>query len=224
MRAAGALLPRLVVSSHSSANRPFSSFLVRCFLVHCFLVRCFLVTCLLTLCTSCLVSKTPPRGPVLPDLDGRLHSPTVADGKNATVVVFVTTDCPIANSYAPELRAIVNAHANDPVRFFFVHVDRELTTSAAQAHAKELGMPGIVLLDREHVLLRDLGGEVTPEAFVITKGGELVYRGRIDERWVSLGVRKEVVEKRELREVIGEVVRGRVTGLRRTEAVGCVID
>src|SRR5262245_2136243 len=49
--------------------------------------------------------------------------PLDVKGARAVVLVFTTTDCPIANYYTAEINAIVKDYANEPVRFVVVHVD-----------------------------------------------------------------------------------------------------
>lgn len=142
----------------------------------------------------------------------------------ATVVVFLATDCPIANSYAPELAAIASAHAADGLRFCCVHVDRDLTHAAAVAHAREFNLPGEIVLDPGHELVHRLGAEATPEVFVLLPDGTVAYRGRIDDAWPDLGQRQRVVTKRELRDALAAVVAGRMPAVRRTVPVGCVIE
>ena len=144
--------------------------------------------------------------------------------ERGTVVVFVATDCPIANSYAPELREIAAAHAGAGLRFWCVHADPSVTRERAQEHAREYGLPGEIVLDLDHRLARRLGARVTPEAFVLLPDGTVVYRGRIDDGWRDVGQRQRVVTRRDLRDALAAVAAGRLPEVRETEAVGCLIE
>jgi hypothetical protein len=144
--------------------------------------------------------------------------------ETGTVFVFMSADCPIANSYAPELAAIAKDYEAARLRFCFVHVDPAITQAKAQAHAREYGLPGEILLDPEHRLCRRLGAKATPEAFVLLPDGTVAYRGRIDDAWAELGQRRRVVTRRELRDALDAVVAGRMPAVRETEPVGCVIE
>lgn len=155
------------------------------------------------------------------DLDGASHTPLEVHDSVAHVLVFVTTDCPIANSYAPEIAAIVADHAGDPLRFFVVHVNPDVTAEIASSHAQEYQLPGPVLLDGSQRLARELGVTRTPEVAVVMQGGELVYRGRIDNRWGDLGRAKPRATRHDLRAALETVLAGGEVPEPRTEAVGC---
>jgi hypothetical protein len=45
------------------------------------------------------------------DVQGRTQQPLGAEGAKASVLFFVTPDCPISNGYAPEINALVKEHA-----------------------------------------------------------------------------------------------------------------
>lgn len=155
------------------------------------------------------------------DLDGRPHRPLDPAGAQAVVVIFVTADCPISNSYAPEMRRIVADHADDPIRFYLVHVDPDVGPEDARAHARTYGLPGTILRDPEHLLVRELGATTTPEAAVLDAHGRLVYRGRIDNWYGDLGRKRPQPTRRELRDAIAAVLAGRPVPVPRTQAIGC---
>jgi hypothetical protein len=104
-------------------------------------------------CTGPAPAGTAAPGP-LPVPPGRIH-----------VLLFVTPDCPIANSYAPEIAAIARECAGDDLRLFLVHVDPDVDGATARAHARDFGLEGLPLvLDPDQDLARSVGATVTPEA------------------------------------------------------------
>lgn len=145
-------------------------------------------------------------------------------GDQASVFVFVTTDCPIANSYAEDLRTMAGEAAAAGLRFRLVHVDRGITRPAAEAHAKEYGLTMELVFDHEHRLVRALHATTTPEAFVVLGNGTVAYRGRIDDAWADLGQRKHVVKHHELADAIRAIAQGRDPEVRETTPIGCVIE
>ena len=138
--------------------------------------------------------------------------------------MFVATDCPIANAYAPELRAIARQHEADPVRLWLVHCDRTITASVARKHAQEFHLPGTIVIDRNHDLVRALAATTTPEAFVIDRTGKLVYRGRIDDAFPELGTRRPAPTTHELRDAILATLHQRTPPVRATVPIGCAIE
>jgi hypothetical protein len=139
------------------------------------------------------------------------------------VLFFLTTDCPIANAYAPEINDLVKEYAGQPVRFYAVHVDPDLKPEEARKHAREFGLRLPVVLDTEHRLVSATGVSLTPEVAVVVPGGKVVYRGRIDDRFADLGKKRAVPGQRDLRDALSAVVAGKAVKVARTEAVGCTI-
>jgi peroxiredoxin len=157
------------------------------------------------------------------DVKGGMHSPLDTKGSKATVLFFVTNDCPIANYYTSEINAIVKDHASLPVRFFIVHVDPDLTPKAAAEHAKEYGFTCPVLIDAKHQLVKATGATIMPEAVVLAQDGKIAYRGRIDDRYTELGKRRIAPNRRDVREALTAVLAGKPVKEPRTKAIGCFI-
>jgi hypothetical protein len=157
----------------------------------------------------------------LPDLDGNEIDPLDA-GQGASVFVFARTDCPISNRYAPEVRKIQEKFAPRGVGFWLVYLDRDQGVDEVRAHMAEYGYPFGAVLDLDHELVRLTGAKVTPEAAVFA-GGELMYRGRIDDRYVDFGKARAEPTVHDLDEALEAVLAGRPVPNATTPAVGCFI-
>ena len=162
-------------------------------------------------------------GPTYTDLQGESHRPLHVGEAVAHAVVFITVDCPIANSYAPAIRDLAREFEPRGVDFFLVHVDPDVDESRAREHAVEFGHEVPVLLDPEHVLVEQLGVRITPEVALLDAGGELVYLGRIDNGYAALGKKRPRATSEDLRLAIEALLAGRSVPVARTEAVGCLI-
>ena len=158
----------------------------------------------------------------LDDLEGRVHSPLVLSAAKANVVIFITNDCPISNSYAPEIKSIISDYSPRGAAFFLVHVDPDLTLVKAKKHAAEYGYECLILRDPKHLLVKQMEADLTPEAFVVTGAG-VVYRGRIDDLFADIGKKRRQARNRDLRNALEAVFSGKPVPNSRTEAVGCYI-
>jgi len=156
------------------------------------------------------------------DLDGKAQQPLRVEGK-ANVLLFLAMECPISNGYSPEIKKLVQDFKDQPVRFFAVHPDSDVTTVAARKHTQEYGLPLPVLLDRKHDLVKAVGAKITPEAVVLTAGGDIAYQGRIDDMYPDLGKKRNAPTRRDLREALTEILAGKPVTVPRTEPVGCYI-
>jgi len=140
------------------------------------------------------------------------------------VLIFTTVDCPVANQYSPQIRDLVAANKNKPVRFYLVHVDPDVTTADARKHAEEYGHTCPVILDSRHVLVKHTGVDITPEVAVIDRAGDIVYRGRINNWYGEVGRKRPLGPTRhELRDALAALLSGQEIKVKRTQAVGCNI-
>ena len=163
-----------------------------------------------------------PSGLNLVNLSGERVDPLAA-GDPAGVFLFMRSDCPIANRYAPELRRLHETFSSRGVRFWLVYVDPQEETEAIERHAEEYQVPGEILRDSHHDLVRLTGARVTPEAAVFDAGGRLVYRGRIDDRYPDFGKARAQPNRRDLKLALESVLQGEPVAEPETRAVGCFI-
>ena len=156
-----------------------------------------------------------------PDLQGKLHDPFSTDPAfKANLFVFLSADCPICAKYTPELRRLSQAWAGKGIRCWFVYPDPDTELKKLQVHSAECKFEGRFLLDRKQNLASRCRIQFTPEAALFSPSGELVYHGRIDDRFPALGVERPVSE-RTLELAIDHFLAGRTNLIRSVPGVGC---
>ena len=156
----------------------------------------------------------------VPNLDGGVVSP-ISEQDDLTVLVFVATDCPIANRYAPELRRLYERFGGDVV-FWLVYPSDDQSVSVLREHRASYGFPFEAVRDPGNKLVALSGVTVTPEVAVYA-GQRLVYRGRIDDRYVDFGVSRARARVHDLRDVLDQLVAGGDVPFAETRAVGCYL-
>src|SRR5437016_5616390 len=97
------------------------------------------------------------------DLAGHALNPFDVTDAKAIVFIFISTDCPISNRYAPEIRRVEEAFARSGVRFWLVYADAETPSAAIRKHIQEYRLPQQALRDPRHALVRLAQARVTPE-------------------------------------------------------------
>lgn len=158
------------------------------------------------------------------DLNGRHVDPLRArPGVSATVLVFTSIDCPVSNRYAPELRRLHDTFVPRGVRFQLVFANPADRPSAIRDHVRAFDLPTNVLHDPRQDLVRRTKVTVTPEAAVLDSRGRIVYRGRIDDRYVDLGVDRQTPTTRDLEDAIVATLAGKAVANPVTQAVGCFL-
>jgi hypothetical protein len=140
-----------------------------------------------------------------------------------TVLIFVSTDCPISNRYAPEIRRLHDEFTSRGVQFRLVYPNPLDSEAAVRKHLEEYGYPQIAQRDPDHTLVNKAGATITPEAAVFDARQRLVYRGRIDDRFVELGRERPAATHPDLRNALTAFLAGARVSPSRTQAVGCFI-
>ena len=157
----------------------------------------------------------------LRDVAGKGHGALDDGRRNATVLFFVMTDCPISNQFSPEINRICDAYEPKGVGCFLVYVDPEKTVEEIGAHASEYGHSRPALHDLDRELTKKAGATITPEAAVFSPDGEMRYRGRINNLYASLGKSRQRASVHDLRRALDEILAGKEVSTPRTQAVGC---
>jgi len=157
-------------------------------------------------------------------LDGQPIDPLgVLAGAKAAVFVFVSTECPVSNRYAPEVVRLYDAMSAKGIRFTLVYPNPAESAADIRAHLKAYRYPMDALRDPSHAFVKRVGISITPEAAVFTPDGTLAYRGRLDDRYVSLGLERPVPTQRDLADALTDLLAGRPVRTPRTQAVGCYV-
>ena len=143
--------------------------------------------------------------------------------RRATVLLFVTNDCPITNAYAPEIKRLCETYTLRKVAFYLVYADPELKAAAVRQHVRDYRLPCPALLDPAHRLVHFTQATVTPEAVVLAPDGKLLYKGRIDDHYIDFGKARFAATAHDLREALDAVLQGRPVPHPLTRAVGCFI-
>jgi len=144
-------------------------------------------------------------------------------GKGGTVIlIFVRTDCPVSNRYAPTLKAMSQEYAGK-VQFVLVYPDREETSATIEKHLQEYGYHFTALRDPQHELVNESKVQITPEVAVFNGKRELIYHGRIDNWYEAFGRARSQPTTHELDEAIRAALNG-TTAPASVSGVGCYIS
>lgn len=138
-----------------------------------------------------------------------------------TVLVFTTTDCPISNRYAPAIQALA-AKFGDRARFILVYPVPTDSPEMIRAHRQKFGYAIEHVRDAEQKLVKQTGVTVTPEVAVM-KGPTVLYRGRVDDRYVAFGVERPKPTTHDLEDALTAAIAGKPVATRETRAVGCIL-
>jgi hypothetical protein len=160
------------------------------------------------------------------DSAGTIHSLQPQVREAARVFVFLTGECPISASYVPQLNRLNTAWNNQSrdVTLQAIWADSMTTPADVARFAKEYNVNFPILLDRDGELARRFKPTHVPEAFVLDARGRVAYRGRIDDIYARLGVRRLEATENTLADAVTALTAGQPIAKARTEPVGCLLE
>ncbi len=143
------------------------------------------------------------------------------------VLFFVASDCPISNRTFPEMKRVREEFQSRGVAFWFVYPNSNEKGRDVLAHQQAFDPGGAALLDALGEMARLAKARVTPEVSVLVPTASHswipVYTGRIDDRYVRLGLERPAATERFAERAIAEALRGGPVKAATGNAVGCGI-
>ena len=189
----------------------------------------FFVTVLLATAATRGAAGHPSTEEQILDVDGHPLKPFEPAGA-ANVIFFIATDCPISNSYAPEIQRVCQEYGGRGVGCSLMYEDVDIDSTGTRLdnevrkHLQEYRYADIpAAVDRSRTIAKHAKASITPQAVVIDRAGKIRYRGRIDNFYAALGQPRRQVTERDLRNALDAILSGRRVPKVETEALGCYI-
>ena len=187
---------------------------------------------LLTLCllVQPVDARAKPEPRTVPEF--RLKDPrdqtTVRLGQfkdqKAIVVVFLGTECPINNLFLPVLAQLHKDYSTQGVAFLGINSNRQDTPERVATHARRNEIPFAIVKDPNNEVADLFGAKRTPEAFLLSPSGKILYQGRIDDQFGIDFQRPGLPRQRDLAQALDEVLAGKPVTTASTPVAGCLIS
>ncbi|MDB5325317.1 MAG: hypothetical protein JWM57_886 [Phycisphaerales bacterium] len=171
--------------------------------------------------------STPTTSPAAQDLalpaaaGGTVRPLAIPPSSKAVVLLFVSTECPISNSYAPTISKLSRQFADQGIPFFLIYADTDIHAAEALRHQKTYALPGVALLDPMHQLVRAMQATVTPEVVVVNPDGVICYRGAIDDQYAAVGRKRFAATQHYLSDALTQIVCGQTVAVKAVKPIGC---
>jgi len=159
---------------------------------------------------------------VLPDASGEQVALSDFNDKRALVLVFLGTECPIANAYLPILSELQSRYSERGLQVIGINSNPADSRESIARHQREFAVGFPVLVDATQVVADLVGARRTPEAFLLDRKRIVRYRGRIDDR-IGYTQRRGEARRNDLEQAITELLEGKVVSLAEVEPEGCLI-
>jgi peroxiredoxin len=143
--------------------------------------------------------------------------------KKATVVVFLSFECPNSTGYSPVLADMAKRYTEQGVAFVGICCTEGETAESVAKHAEEFKLGFPVYHDSQAAAVAAFKAETTPEAFLLDHNFVLRYRGRIDDGYAARLKKNLQIKNHDLKNALDEVLAGKPVSRPVTQAVGCAI-
>jgi AhpC/TSA family len=157
------------------------------------------------------------------DLNGDHVDPFKSSAGKIVVLIFVRTDCPVANRYAPTIQRLSVQHLKR-ASFWLVYPSKVDSPEMIRKHDRDFGYKLPALRDLQRALVKQSHAQITPEAAVFDANRRLIYHGRIDNLYEDFGRARTAATTHELDEAIEAAVKGKRLAAEAVPAVGCYIS
>jgi hypothetical protein len=159
------------------------------------------------------------------DIDGHVWTPLHPATGETNLIFFVSADCPVSARYAPEIDRIAASYAARGVRTWLVYADLTATIPSVRENLKAFHPHAMTpaVIDAGFQLTAAVDATITPEAAIYTSSGR-VYRGRIDDLYVSIGKSRREALHHDVRDALDAILAGRSVATPETDPVGCYIE
>jgi thiol-disulfide isomerase/thioredoxin len=147
-----------------------------------------------------------------------------SSGKPLKIIVFADTECPVTQSYMPEIRKMAEEYSAKNVVFEAIFPVYTVTDQDIKTFLKKYGIVFPGYTDKAHRIVRKYHAKVMPEVVLVNENGQVIYQGAIDNWYAGLGKNRPKPTEFYLRNAIEATLNGSPLMTRRTEAVGCLIN
>ena len=154
----------------------------------------------------------------LPDVGGTDRALASLKGKNGTVLIFISVQCPVSNGYNERMEKLYQDYKAKGIAVIGINSNVSEDAAAAKAHAAEKGLTFAILKDPGNKIADKLGASKTPEAYFLDGNNKLLYHGRIDN-----SQNPSAIEANDLRVAIDSALAGKPVEKPEAKAFGCSI-
>lgn len=141
-----------------------------------------------------------------------------------SVYLFLLDDCIICQDYTPVINDLYDTY-KDEVQFVGYFPNFSSKQEKIDQFASTYSVQFPLRTDYYKSVCSRYEATITPEAVVYNHTTEtLLYKGRIDNKFVKLGRRRHVTTAHELSDVLAQIKAGLQPNIQNTQAVGCYIN
>ncbi len=142
----------------------------------------------------------------------------------ATVIVFMSPECPLCQSYTLTINQLMQKYSAKSIQFIGVVPTKDFSVADIVDYKHQYKSNLNLVRDTKSQLVKKIQATITPEVFLLDAKGSVLYSGRIDNWAYELGRKRTVITEHDLKEALESVVNNKPIKVKKTKAVGCFIE
>ncbi len=139
-------------------------------------------------------------------------------GKNGTLVVWLSAQCPVVRGYKDRINEIAADYQAKGINFVGINSNATEDLNWVKSNIAEFGYKFPVLIDKGNTLADKWGATVTPEVYYFNAKNVLLYHGAIDNDRSGKNITEQF-----LRTAFDSSLGGKPISKTRANAFGCTI-
>lgn len=155
--------------------------------------------------------------------DGKNYALKSFDGKKGLIIIFSCNHCPYVQAYEERIKQIQEDYRND-IYVVAINSNEDVNypedsfdEMKKRAEYKHFNFP--YLRDETQQIAKAYGATHTPEIFLFDQKRELVFHGKIDDKWQD----EKSVRAKYLRNAVEELLGNQKISVPETFTIGCTI-
>src|SRR5262245_52124821 len=162
----------------------------------------------------------------LQDFRGKTHALADYADKEAVVIYFLGTECPLAKLYTPRVQKLADKFAPRGVAVVGVSSNVQDSLAELSAHARDHEISFPILKDLGNKVADKFGATRTPQVFVLDRQRVIRYAGRVDAQFTfgtGVGLAQPQEQRADLAIAMDELLSAKEISVALTEPKGCLI-
>jgi thiol-disulfide isomerase/thioredoxin len=141
-----------------------------------------------------------------------------------TVLIFYSASCPICIKMTTTVNNLHAVYRDKGIVFLAVYPNTFDNARAIKKFHRHYKFKLPAVTDYEKGIVHRFSATLTPEVVFVDSNLNVLYSGKIDNWFEGIGVRRANITKHYLKDAIDRFLAGKEILIKKTEAVGCVIN
>ncbi|UPT69244.1 MAG: redoxin domain-containing protein [Sphingobacteriales bacterium JAD_PAG50586_3] len=121
------------------------------------------------------------------------------------------------------MNQLQQAFSAQGVNFYGIIPGTNFSNDTIAYFAKNYNINMPLLVDPDYFLTQSIGATVTPEVVLLNPSAVVLYAGKVDNWYESIGTRRTVITQFYLKDALNSMLAGTPVKVKRTTPVGCFI-